>query len=140
MADDPDEELIERAKPIMAERLSPDGGWCHPGSKEGRAALIRETIRRLQLAKAQKAIEDVMYYRTVLEAFLAEDGLRHGGRPVEQLERDILMARRFRERQPHTHLSRTRLMEQIGESFGVRRSQAIAGINRGLKILSGQSE
>jgi hypothetical protein len=140
-----DEFLIERANAIMRDRLTVDGGgYCDYASKEGRAALIRETIKRLNIWKQRKDPDEVMYFRATLEAFIAEDERRQGGRP-EMQDRDETLAREFqarRRRAPH-YVSNSKLMEQIGSEQGhgqeLKRSQAIKAITRGLKKLSAKT-
>jgi hypothetical protein len=148
MADDPDEELIERVKTILGERLNAEGGLVHtpPISKEGRAVVMLKTLQRLLSAKERRDIDEVIWTRAHLEALLKEDDLRKSrGRPQNQ-DREEILAREFQARRRRTpdYVSDSKLMEQIGRQQlhgqELKRSQAIKVIRRGLKKLSAKTD
>ena len=54
------------------------------------------------------------------------------------LHRDKVIAREFRQRSANSNISDTRLKEQIGCKYGLKRSASIAAANRGLRVLAAQ--
>jgi len=79
---------------------------------------------------------DILVYEaavTVGEASLA--GAKRGGRTRAQPERDVAYAREFQARRSSASCSDTELKIRVGKEHGLKRSAAIAAIDRGLEKL-----
>lgn len=71
------------------------------------------------------------------QAFI-ENGAKGGRPPNTTAARDVEMAKEFTRRSEGGHKSPTALKADIGKLHGLSRSAAVAAIDRGLKILSGE--
>ena len=67
------------------------------------------------------------------------ESAKEGGRARKGInaERDLDLAKQYRERRKDSNLSDSALKAKIGEKVGLKRSAAIEAVDKGLKILSG---
>lgn len=91
----------------------------------------------------QEAKFKLRFEKAVLTGAPVRAGARRGGRRKSSTTtaRDVAMARLYLEQRPHPRLSDTALKAQIGKAQkrSLERSAAVAAIDRGLEILSGET-
>lgn len=115
--------------------------WDGP---EGFAARMMDDLRDIRNHQAEGNSDDVALSAFFLGVKWAASGIksRHSEKtrtgPTKEI-RDTNLARIFLDRRGSTHLSPTALKVEIGAKEGLGRSQSIDAIDRGLRILSGDS-
>lgn len=111
---------------------------CHAAIKRDEADKAARCAFNAGVAWATLALKQAWEADALSGASFREAGARGGRRPGETSARDRAMAVEFLNRRGRTGRSDSQIKLQIGEDWGLKRSAAIAAIERGEKLLSGE--